>query len=280
MENVITRKINTSFFTIIIFGIILTSCHKDNSQDIQVLKTGDLSINMIHYVNGHHLLFDSLAYANSLDQQYMVNDLQYFLSGFILHSTSGKWIEIPGDAAIHYIDAKNSTSLQWLIPKQIPSGYYDSIGFVFGLNEVDNISNRFPDPPERDMFWPEILGGGYHYMKMNLKWKYPGMQETMPFMFHLGIGQMYSGSTANTDSIIGFIQNYFSVKLPVDIKIDHNKPSSVFLEMNVEKWFDGENTFDFSLYPMGIMQSQLGMYRACMNGRTVFSVERVLDPDF
>ena len=38
-------------------------------------------------------------------------------------------------------------------------------------------------------------------------------------MFHIGIGQVYAGNSMNPDSIIGFVQNYFKVSLPCQIKI-------------------------------------------------------------
>ena len=262
--------------SIIFPGMVLSSCHKDHSPEILILKNGNLTLNMEHQVDGKLLLFDSLAYTTSLGQHYMVNDLQYFISGISLHNPDGKWMEIKDSHAIHYFDGKMPSTLQWSLGQKIPAGMYDSIAFIFGLDKEANSSNRFLNPPERDMFWPEILGGGYHYMKMNLKWKKEGMQETMPFMFHLGIGQMYSGNTANPDSIIGFIQNYFSVRLFTPVKIAYNHSVTIDIAMNVDHWFDGQNAFDFSYYPMGIMQSQLGMYRACMNGRQAFSVEMVV----
>ena len=56
-------------------------------------------------------------------------------------------------------------------------------------------------------------------MKMNLKWKNNSMSQAFPFMFHLGIGQVYASDTINTDSIIGFVQNYFRVSLPCKLDL-------------------------------------------------------------
>jgi hypothetical protein len=124
------------------------------------------------------------------------------------------------------------------------------------------------------MFWPEVLGGGYHYMKMNLKWKAPGISEQTPFMFHLGIGQMYAGNTIDPDSIIGFIQNYFTVSLPFTCQVRSDTPNPVCtIIMNIEKWFDGQYAFDFDDYPKGIMQNQDGMFKGCKNGRNAFMVK-------
>ena len=271
----IKKNASYIFLFLCFLVLMLSSCHKDQSPEILAIKNGSLSLNMSHKVDGEIIQFDSLLYASSLGFRYMVNDLQYFISGISLHRIGGSWAEVPDSTGIHYLDAKILSSCNWFVSQQIKEGTYDSIGFIFGLNEITNLSGRFPDPPERDMFWPEILGGGYHYLKMNMKWKKEGMPQTMPFMFHIGIGQMYSGNTANPDSIIGFIQNYFYVKLPVAVQININRPAFVEIAMHVDAWFDGQNAFDFSLYSMGIMQNQLGMYRACMNGKRAFSVQMV-----
>jgi hypothetical protein len=42
--------------------------------------------------------------------------------------------------------------------------------------------------------------------------------------------------------------------------------------MNVDKWFDGNNAFDFAAYPNGIMQNEAGMFKACQNGKQAFSI--------
>ena len=50
------------------------------------------------------------------------------------------------------------------------------------------------------------------------------------------------------------------------------KEKNITIVMNIEKWFDGNNAFDFSAYPMGIMQSQPGMHYAVSNGENAFSI--------
>ena len=109
---------------------------------------------------------------------------------------------------------------------------------------------------------------------MNLKWKNPSMNDLMPFMFHLGIGQVYKGNVTDPDSIIGYVPNYFTVRLPFYHKMKEGEvKNSWMIMMNIEKWFDGFYTFDFTDYPKGIMQNQEGMFTAAKNGRNAFSFE-------
>jgi hypothetical protein len=271
------RRSSIISVTFVFLLMALVSCHHDHNYEIHVYQKGNLELDMAHLVSGYSLELDTMIYTTSLGHYYMVNDVQYFLSGIALHQKDGEWITVHGDEGIHYFDERIPATCKWKVGQQFPAGVYDSIGFTFGLDQVENYSGHFPNPPERDMFWPDILGGGYHYMKMNLKWKDDMMQESMPFMFHIGIGQIYSGTTSSTDSIIGFIQNYFPVRLPASVTIGAGQTSFVTVGMMVESWFDGQNAFDFSRYSMGIMQSQEGMYKACMNGRHAFAVALVIN---
>jgi hypothetical protein len=252
--------------------LILCSCTKKNTDENTISSHGNVIFTFTHKVNGESLKFDTMLYRTSLGNSYMVNDLQYFISRFSLHSVSGTWNDIVTDDGIHYIDASDNTSCTWWVNDNLPATTYDTVSFTFGLDEEQNTSNRFPNPPQSDMFWPDMMGGGYHYMKMDLKWKNDTMSKSLPFNFHLGIGQMYMGNSMNPDSIIGFIQNFFKVSLPCQLNLTAGSYHQIMLQMNIEKWFDSQNAFNFATYPDGIMQNQEGMFLACLNGRRAFSV--------
>ena len=130
----------------------------------------------------------------------------------------------------------------------------------------------FVDPPEVNMFWPEVLGGGYHYMMINGKWN-DTTGVNMPFNFHLGIGQLYRGNTYNVDSIYAFVQNYFTVSLPGSAFTIADKDTATFrLTMNIENWFENPHVFDFNQWGGAIMQNQPAMQIVKENGWDVFSI--------
>jgi hypothetical protein len=47
----------------------------------------------------------------------------------------------------------------------------------------------------------------------------------------------------------------------------------MIISMNINKWFTGNNDFDFALYPNMMMQNQAALNNACLNGRNAFSVK-------
>jgi len=264
-----------SFFVVI--GVTLVSCVKENSLYVKPVADKYISVTFVNNVNGEPLILDTLIYETSTGNNYMVNDLQYFVSCICLHEKGGKWMDINPDREVRYIDARIPDTWSWRLKKTAPDVIIDSISFIFGLDCENNISYRYPDPPERDMFWPEILGGGYHYMKLNMKWKNAEMTEIKPFMFHLGIGQVYKGNVVNVDSIIGYVPNFFTVTLPLPGMMKAGQTESKWsIKMNIEKWFDGEYAFDFDDYPKGIMQNQEGMFEGIQNGRHAFDFEMMI----
>jgi hypothetical protein len=145
---------------------------------------------------------------------------------------------------------------------------------MFGIAEHHNMSFMFVNPPEKDMFWPEYLGGGYHYMKLNGKWMPEGQTiQTAPFDFHLGIGQEYY---SYPDSITGFIHNNFRVFLSESgFTIKSGETLEFILSMHVDRWFKDPHIYDHDVYGGYIMQSQEAMQKVKENGHNVFTIQQL-----
>ena len=268
---------NNSFtITLLITAIcllIFPSCRHSGVTEEGPPKPTTLVIGFENTVDSLPLVLDTLRYENSSHDLYKVTDLQYFISDITLHRNDGLNYTSLNDGGIHYVDARIPGSLSWTVNTSVPEGAFDSISFTFGINAVKNYSNRFLNPPERDMSWPDILGGGYHYMKMNLLWEKTGITQTSPFNFHIGIGQIYKGNVINTDSILNYVQNYFYVNLPASaFSIEQGRTMSMVITMNVNKWFTVNNEFDFADYMNMMMQDQMALNNACLNGRHAFSI--------
>ena len=247
--------------------LVFAGCRKTEETG----KSGKIKFIFTHTIQGQTLLPDSMIYHTASHYDYKVTDLQYFISDIILYHNGGQPILLRSDNGIHYVDVRLPSTQSWTLGDEIPPGTFDSLSFTFGINAAKNTSNHFPNPPERDMAWPVILGGGYHYLKMNLMYKNPPDDTIRPFMFHLGIGQIYSTPVPDPDSITGYIQNYFSVTLNTRFAIGCGALRTIQITMLVDRWFDGPETFDFSDYPNGIMQYQAGMHKACTNGKQAFT---------
>jgi hypothetical protein len=217
------------------------------------------------------LMFDTLIYTNEAGNSYLISEIQYFISYVTFFKSDGSVIVADQWDPIHYVDTDIPETWDWAIGDNFPAGDYDSLVFTFGIPDEKNISFMFVNPPERDMFWPEYLGGGYHSMKLNGKWLEAGQTiQTTPFDFHIGRGQIYE---AYPDSIIGFVPNDFQVTLlKSGFRLIDSSTYGLWLSMDVGKWFKEPHVFDFDEWGGYIMQNQDAMQIAKENGANVFTV--------
>jgi hypothetical protein len=224
---------------------------------------GKLKINFEHLVNNQPANYDTLGYKTGSGNVFEINQIQYFISDIFLHDRLNRTpLAI---SSSHYIDIDIPETME--ITSDIPEGKYDSISFTFGFTPERNKSYMYRNPPENLMFWPDVLGGGYHYMKINLKYISKDGQLSH-FNCHLGIGQVRD----ENNKITGFIHNNFKVCLPLSMKMDNSKDMSLKISMNIEKWFDVIHQMDFNQYGRGIMENQKAMKLFCDNGKHVFTV--------
>ena len=247
--------------------LFFISCEKEKPEP------GKISITFNSLVDLLPLTVDTVMYENAAGNPYMITEVQYFISKLTLIYHDGQSYSIKDSQGIHYVDSDLPETNVWNIMDEVPSGIIDSVVFIFGLDEETNKSGLFLDPPESYMFWPEQLGGGYHYMKLNGKWL-DAENNLKPFNFHLGIGQNYD----TTGQVTGFVQNYFRISIgqPVYssfiLNVNPGQLTSFSLHMNVDSWFKTPHTWDFNEWGGMMMQNQAALKAACENGYDVFMI--------
>lgn len=239
-------------------------------EDETLIGSNSLKINFQFKESGQDVVFSEMCYTNAAGNQYEVTEIMYFISDLRLYR-NGAVVNPAQWNDIHYIDSNLHETLEWIVGSNIPAGEYDSLTFTFGLSEKLNKSFLFVNPPEVGMSWPEVLGGGYHYMMFNGFWK-DTADIRKPFDFHLGIGQIYKNNTGQVADITGFIHNNFSIKPSgPSIMIKAGEVSTINLVMNIQSWFESPLIFDFNVWGGSIMQKQDAMHIGCLNGKDVFS---------
>lgn len=256
---------------LIFVAILLFQC-KDVNEELPEEDTGKITLHFVHHLDGNPVQFDTLIYVNAAGNPYLVNEIQYFISDITLFKENESGILIEDWKDIHYVDTDILSSQSWEIFDKIPVGNYDSIAFTFGISEEKNNSFMFVNPPESFMFWPEYLGGGYHYLKLNGKWLQMGQQTiTTPFDFHLGPGQIYY---SYPDSIVGFIHNDFKITLSdSEFSIAKGEIREIDIIMQIEYWFKEPHIYDHDVWGGNIMQNQDAMQIVKENGWNVFIVQ-------
>ena len=228
-------------------------------------KEATLSFGIHYSVDGKELTTDSLCYQNEAGNQFLITEIQWFISNLEIKDANGKWLPLNQNGRIFYLDENDNMAKDFAL-QSVPIGQYVALRFTFGLDENDNKSGLFVNPPESDMFWPEPLGGGYHYMKLNGKW----IDENgclSPFNVHLGIGQ-------NAD-LTEFYQNYFQVEILFGqtLNVTADSQHRLQIDMNIANWFRTPHTYDFNVWGGAIMQNQAAQQMLKENGIDVFTVQ-------
>lgn len=244
-------------------GLLFCACPPPSEDKVPV------EIRFSFSVDGAPLEVGKMQYRNVAGNLYQIDEIKFFVSDFYLYDQQGKSFSIQSNEGIHYINHSLTNTYKWHLTDNFHPGKYDSLVFTFGLNPEKNTSHRFTDSPEKDMAWPEVLGGGYHYMQINGKWqKEDG--SIVPFNLHTGIGQMiFNGETQ-------FIHNCTNISLPLSHFILSNEQTSfpvINLEMDVNQWFTNPEIFDFNVLGTSIMQNQEAQIILKKNAWNVFSIK-------
>jgi hypothetical protein len=258
-----------TIFSVFLFSFAIISCkHKPDPY----AGSGKLIINFSHYVDGAPIVRDSIKYVNAAGNRYSVTEIKYFVSEISLHRNNGEVIVVKEKEGIHYVDEDIPSTKKWEITDDIQAGEYDSISFIFGIKVEKNKSYLFVNPPEVNMMWPEILGGGYHLLMINGYWINSNNQNS-PFNFHMGTGQIYKNGIINTDSIIGYVDNSFRLSLPASsFTLKNNETREIEIVMNIESWFKTPHIYDHNYWGGAIMQKQAAMQMAKENGWDVLTI--------
>ena len=244
----------------IIFSVLIlfTSCPKPED-----LVHDSVSIEFYNHIDGTPLIFDSITgysdwYSTNSGQNFNILNLYYLITDIKLSDNNGNSLYLLSD--IHFVSSDNENSNYIYFPEILSSGTYDNIEFVFGLNSDNNISNSFIDESfHTQMFWPDFMGGGYHYMKLEGKFD----NETSFYATH-------TGGLDGTD---------YSISKSFPIKIISNEDGSthnIRISMDINNWYSNPN--NITINSDGIMGNAELQQKLKENGEyNVFNVQNMND---
>lgn len=219
-----------------------------------------ITLSFSHTCDDSTAVQNEFLYHNAIGTTYQICQIQYFISNVAIHTNNG-WIQ---DSTIRYIDIDIPSTLTQVFTTSAKAFTIDSVRFTFGIPDEQNTSFIFRNAPENRMFWPESLGGGYHYMKLNIAYK--NQQDSLAFFnCHLG-----KGIVQNKESTY-YQDNSFSITLPCSIQKEKRKTATINISMDVNEWFK-PNIIDFNKYH-GIMDNHPVMNTICNNGKKAFSIK-------
>lgn len=226
---------------------MLSSCTKDPAT---------VTLNFHHQIDGENLELHSMDYENEFGNTYNVQLLRYIVSKIELIDDKGASHELDD---FHYVDFETSSSQSLSNNLKIPVGDYRSIQFTFGLDDEMNISNsHLAEPVHGAMAWPDQMGGGYHYMR--IEGAYLDSDDTQHFYL------THTGATAG-------VARHINYSLPINLNACEEQEYQINLNMNINEWYSNPFTYNFEVFDDGIMGNQEAQQLLHENGVNVFSVE-------
>ena len=241
---------------LIIVVIGLVSCSSDEE------KASDILISVTNSQNwdGENITVSDLGTTEFIDENgeiLKIERLRYLISKVILTNSNADEIEI---GTYKLIDLADNNTLNYATNIVIPPGTYTGISFVYGFNEEDNIDQAYPDLNTASWSWPEMLGGGYHFMQLDGTFTSPTNISPLPFNYHNGTARISEGV---------FVQNFIRVNVD-GLSIDSN--TNIDIKMNLAEWFKNPKTWDLNLLNTGLMGNYDAQRKMNENGQSVFSV--------
>ena len=157
---------------------------------------------------------------------------------------------------VHFVDLSDPSTM-FIESDIIENGSY-TLQFRFGLDAITNVTNSFVNEAfHTSMSWPEMMGGGYHYMKLE--------------------GSYTNDSTfynTHTGPTMGMDHSFLcSFDVPTNINNSTNNLEYA-IEMNINNWYGPEVV---NLEP-AIMMNMPTQMNLMMNGMMgVFNLQGLLD---
>lgn len=245
-STLLLRRIFPVALTLVLAG----ACNKDDTPP-PAPPEQVLTIMVGYNVDGAALVSSDIVYANAAGNPFSVYTLNYYLSGFSLQKMDGSWKELED---IVYLDAFNAEKNSFIL-KGIPAGNYKAFKLIIGLEPEINESNSLPPTVDNiNMSWPDMMGGGYHFLKLEGYFK-DANALTQGYAMHVGT------NTFQSEAVID--QEY---------EINTGK-DTVKLTMNIAEWFKNPNTYDFNIQGNYSMGKDSSMRKLSENGSDVFEFE-------
>ncbi|CAL2102637.1 Outer membrane autotransporter protein [Tenacibaculum sp. 190130A14a] len=245
------------YLTLLFSLCVLLSCSSDNDE---LIKEITVSLKFTQNWDGTSFTKTDLSkteYTNKLGTKLSIDRLRYLISRVALMDGKGNVTLFDG---YKLVDVSEDESLTFKLPKKVSEGSYQ-LSFVFGFNNEDNKDGEYADLNTTLWDVPAMLGGGYHFMQMDGKYKDASFNQAN-FNYHAI--KAYNTATKETED------TFFTVDLG-SINISNN--ATIEVKMNIAEWFKNPNDWDLNVLNTMLMPNFDAQKQMHANGKSgVFSL--------
>lgn len=231
--------------------LLMTACEKDPDANPIIVPTGNIAITVHYRIDGMPLQYDTMRYQNQAGNKYSVTRLFYYLSGFRYFGSS---VNAASDS-VYYMDAAQGSVT--ITMQGIKTGTYSGFDFLIGLDSSVNKTGALPDTYENiNMAWPDVMGGGYHFMKFE--------------GHYLDGGGLEKGFTVHLGNNPYLVRHQLMNK---DFSISEGQTTQLDITMNLNEWFTQPYNYNFLTDGNYTMGNGPLMQLISNNGKDVFTVQ-------
>jgi len=204
----------------------------------------------------------STVYTNELGDQLNISRLRYLISKMELKNANGDVITLGG---FQLVDLSNPETFTFESIAAIAPGVY-TFSFVYGFNEQDNQSGIYPELNQASWNWPDMLGGGYHFLQLD--GNYNVNTEPAPFNFHNGTARAGEND---------FEQNFVVFNFPNTLNINSNT-NTIEIKMDISEWFKNPHIWDLNQFNTNLMINYTAQIMMNENAGSVFKIQTISTP--
>ncbi|MFD2523063.1 MbnP family protein [Emticicia soli] len=227
----------TYLFLALFASVIIVSCQKEN--EINPNDKNTVILEFDNRVGDQKLVLGTTTAKNSLNEDFTVTRLNYFVSNISLKNENGNTVKFSDK----YFLVKHSDPNSLLIKlENVPAGNYNEVSYMIGvdsLKSVSDVSQRTGvlDPAsygDDNMYWSWNMG--YIFFKMEGKSSAipQNMMNMTEYQFHIG---GFGGMTGKTPN------NLHTITLPMAsvAQVRGDVSPQIHIINDVQKVFNGVN---------------------------------------
>lgn len=242
------------FFVIIAF----TSC-KDDTDCCVNLEPVNVTLKFTHNWDGTPVTasdFNSFNYVTENGESVSMERLRYVVSN----------INLGGESKPYQLVDLGINSGFEIIFNNVAQGI-NNLNFTFGFSDTDNIDGVYQDLNTVSFNVPGMLGGGYHYMQFDGKYK-----DTNNLDANFNYHAIRAVNRSDPNNLIfedtSFLVDFGSVTITNNATIE--------IKMNIAEWFKNPNTWDLNQLNTVLMPNFEAQKLISANGKSVFYLGDIL----
>jgi len=207
--------------------------------------------------------FNTIQFTNAFGNELSIERLRYLISKIKLTKSTGEVITLD---EYTLVDLEDPSTLSFTTNQRVNIGAYSNVSLIFGFTNEDNNDGAYSDLNSASWNVPAMVGGGYHYMQLDGKYRNNTGIES-GYNYHAIRAADNPGPNPTFPQDTFFEVNLGSITLAENTQIS--------IRMDIDQWFENPYLWDLNVYNQMLMPNSAALILMYENGQNVFNLESV-----